>query len=134
MDAFLGTWELDPTHLDYELGQPPKQGTYTIKASAERYLISMSWITPDNQDMQMHYEAIPDGKVYPYTNTPGVDAMSMTRVDDRTLDSAAFKDGVQINYARRKLSEDGLTMTILQSGATPDGGEYRNTAVYKKQE
>ena len=78
----------------------------------------------------MSYDAIPDGNYYPTDPVTGVDTMSMTRVDNHTLDSDARKDGIVVAYATRILSADNNTMTVKQSGKTPDGQEFTNTSVY----
>lgn len=128
-DTFLGTWQLDPEQNKYQLGDPPQSGLYIIKLNGEGYLVTMKWTSHDNQDFEMSYEAIPDGKDYP-TDAPNVDSMSMTRVDDKTLDSSAMVGNTVIAFARRILSEDNNTMTITQSGKTSDGDDFANVSVY----
>ena len=58
----------------------------------------------------------------------------MTRVDERTLDSASFRDGVQIAHGRRELSDDANTMTVTQSGSRPDGTKFANVSVYVRRD
>ena len=76
---------------------------------------------------------IPDGQQHPYENPTAADFVSLTQVDERTLDSATFKGGEQIAYASRVLSDDGRTMTVSQSGNTPEGEALVNVSVYRKQ-
>ena len=132
-DDFLGTWQMLPDQNDYQLGDPPQQGLYTIEADGDGYKITMQWVTADNEEKQASYNSIPDGKRYPTDPATGVDSMSMTRVDEKTLDSDAMKDGVVVAYATRILSDDGSTMTVKQSGKTPDGQDFTNTSVYIRQ-
>jgi len=131
-DAFVGKWKLDPTQNNYELGEPPQSGTYQIEPKDDGYLITMAWVTSDGQEMKMSYEGTPDGVEYAYENPAIADVMSMTRVDEHTLDSAAFKGGMRIAYARRQLSKDLKTMTVTQSGLKPDGVEFNNVSVYRR--
>jgi hypothetical protein len=131
-DLFVGTWQLDPMQNKYEFGDPPQQGLYIIEPNGTGYLVTMKWTNTAGKALEMQYEATPDGVEYP-ANAPGVDTMSMTRVDERTLDSAAMAGGQVIAYGRRVLSEDGQTMTITQSGKTPDGKEFSNLSVYVRQ-
>ncbi len=130
-DAFLGTWELDASKNQYDLGDPPQSGLYIIEQQGEGYLVTMKWTNTAGESKEMAYEGVPDGKTYP-TEAPGVDSMSMTRVDDHTLDSAAMVGETVIALARRVLSEDGNTMTVTQRGKTPDGGEFANVSVYTR--
>lgn len=57
---------------------------------------------------------------------------SLTRVDSRTLDSRAFRDDVEIAYARRVVSEDGDLLAIVQEGSRPDGDRFRNFQLYRR--
>ena len=93
----------------------------------------MDWIDAQGKANHQSYDAIPDGKEHPYENPALVDTVSMTRVDSRTLDSASFKGGKRIAYARRTLSADGHTMTIVQSGETPQGSPFATQAGYVRQ-
>ena len=130
-DAFVGTWELDATQNHYQFGDAPQQGLYTIEPNQHGYLVTMQWTNSAGKTFEMSYEATPDGKEYP-ANTPGVDKQSMTRVDDKTLDSAAIAGETIIAYARRILFDNGQIMTITQSGKTPDGEEFANVSVYTR--
>lgn len=132
LSAFLGKWTLNRAKSQYELGQPPKIGTYLIEAEGEGLKVTMQWTSIDEQEFSMVYHSIPDGQQYPYTENPAVDAMMMEQVDERTLDTSAYKDGQVVSFARRALSEDGKTMTITMSGKTADGKDYRNLAIYEK--
>lgn len=131
-DPFLGLWRLDPTQSQYQFGSPPKQGTYLLELEGEGIKVTMAWETAENQQLQQVYHSIPDGKDYPY-ESPVVDAISMTRIDANTLDTTAKKEGKVIAHGRRVLSPDSQTMTITQSGYTPDGTWYNNLSVYHKQ-
>lgn len=131
-DPFLGQWELQPDQNHYELGTPPAQGTYIFESQGAGYLVTMKWTTVEGKSMEMTYSGIPDGLWYPVENNPGVDTMSMTRVDAQTLDSEARKGEVSVAHGRRVLSEDAQTMTIVQSGKTPDGQPFANTSVYRR--
>lgn len=131
-DAFIGTWEMLSEQNNYEFGNPPQAGLYIITADGQGYEVTMQWTSPDGNAMNMSYNAIPDGKTYA-TDATDVDSMSMTRVDDKTLDSDAKKDGFVVAYATRILSDDNNTMTVKQSGKTPDGQEFTNTSIYVRQ-
>lgn len=132
-DKFIGTWKMDPEQNNYEFGTAPKSGLYIIQAQEAGYLISMEWTTVEDTPMQASYSAIPDGKDYATDASSGLDCSSMTRIDERTLDSDAKKGGVVLAYARRILSEDGQTMDIFQSGKKPDGTDFTNKSVYIRQ-
>lgn len=132
-DPFLGTWKLDPSQSQYEFGPPPKTGTYTLSRQGERLRFDVAWTDHNDQPFQVSFDMIPDGQQHPYDNPAVADFVSLTRVDERTLDSATFKGGQQIAYASRALSADGRTMTVSQSGSTPQGQTFTNVSVYHRQ-
>ena len=134
-DLFVGIWELDPSQSDYQIGTPPQSGLYRIApdANGNGYMISMSWTDAQGREFYAAYSAMPDGVRYAYENSEVADFISMTRLDDYTLDSAIYKGGERIAYSVRVLSDDGQTMTITQSGFTPDGTPFDNRSVYVRQ-
>ena len=132
-DPFIGRWKMIPEKNDYESGLPPLDGLYIIKADGKGYEIIMEWTQPDGDHMSMSYKAVPDNQIQP-SDAPGVDNTKMTRVDEKTLDSEAIKDGVVIAYARRSLSKDNNTMTVTQTGTNSYGGQFTNTSVYVRLE
>jgi hypothetical protein len=132
VQGFLGAWKLNPAKSRYELGQPPQTGNYILEPEGDKLKVTMQWRTEDGKEFNQVHHGIPDGKEYTYTENPAVDAMSMTLVDAKTLDTAALKDGQIISFARRILSDDGNIMTITMSGKTPQGTDYTNLAIYEK--
>lgn len=132
-DPFLGTWELDPTRNQYEIGTPPQQGTYIIATAPNGgYHVTMAWISADGQQMQASYASIPDGNDYPFAESSAIDSLCTTRVDDHTLDTVTKKDGEIVAVGHRELSPDGQQMTITQSGMAPDGTPFANVSVYNR--
>jgi hypothetical protein len=133
-DPFIGTWKLDPEQSRYQFGTPPQSGTYHIEADGGCYLITMDWVDAQGKTFHQSYTAIPDGVQHPYDNADVAEFVSMTRLDNLTLDSATYKGGERIAYAVRTLSADQQTMTITQAGTTPMGGvQFENRAVYVRQ-
>lgn len=131
-DPFLGIWHLIPDQSRYEFGQPPASGTYILTANETSYTFTIQWTTADGQAMNATFDGIPDGQQYPYENPAIADAISLTRVNDRQLDSATFKNGQQIAHATRVLSANEQTMTITQTGQMPDGTPFSNISFYQR--
>lgn len=132
-DAFLGTWVLLPEQAKYEIGQPPESGLYRLSSNGEQYHFSVEWVDASGESHSTAFDGIPDGQQYAYTDNPAVDAVSFTRVDEQTLESASFKAGELVSHARRVLSADGNSMTVSQTGVAPDGRAFTNMSVYVKQ-
>lgn len=133
-DAFVGTWEMLPEKNDYQLGEPPQSGLYTIAAANGGYQITMAWRDVEGVAKEAAYHGIADGIDYPLEPETGLDSMSMTRVSEKQLDSDAKKGDVVVAYASRILSDDGQQMTVTQSGMTPQGEPFTNTSIYMRRE
>ena len=132
-DPFFGTWKLDPTQSDYEFGLPPQSGLYHIEPEGTGLTFTAEWITPEGQPARVVYHVGPDGQDHPSGHPTAADTIATTHLSPRQLDTAAKKDGRIVNLATRVLSPDGQTMTVTQSGTTPEGQPYRNIAIYRKQ-
>lgn len=131
-DHFLGIWQLIPEKSEYEHGDPPVEGQYQITIHNEGYLINMQWESFYGAWNELSYIAIPDGKDHPHDDPEIADTISMTRIDEYTLDSDAKKAGRVIAHARRILSEDLRLMTVIQSGPLAEGGTFKNLSVYRR--
>ena len=74
-----------------------------------------------------------DGKDYPVTGSPDSDARSYTKVNDRTLQFTAKKNGKVVATGRTVVSADGKSRTATVSGTTAKGKKFKNVVVYDKQ-
>lgn len=131
-DPFLGAWELLPESSEYELGDPPAEGLYTISSDGDRYHFEIAWKTAAGRHFETGFSGIPDGRPYAYEDPQVADALSLTRVDESTLDSESFRGEVRLAHARRVLMEDGRMMRVSQSGQAPDGETFQNISYYRK--
>ena len=129
-DPFVGLWLFDEASAEYQLGSPPHDASYDISSDGQRYTMTMRWSTGEGHTIEQTYNAIPDGVQYEFSDSPGVDSFDMTRVNPRTLDTTARKDGAVVSHASRALSPDGQTMRITTEVVTPKGDRYTNLAVY----
>jgi hypothetical protein len=136
-DLYLGTWELVPELSLYDFGPLPASCTYVIEGTPEGVSIDMRWtMTPGGPSSDMRFAGPIDGSRRSFASDSGsADPpvfFSLTRVDARTLDSRAFRNDVEIAYARRVASEGGDLLAIVQEGQRPDGGRFRNFQVYRR--
>lgn len=125
-------WELDTAHSAYEIGAPPERGLYQLIQEDEQVAVVMDWTDAAGKDFHMIYHMVPDGQDHAYEGSPAVDAVVTTLVDARTLETISKKEGKTVAVGRRELSDDGMTMKVIQSGKTPDGTAFDNVAFYHK--
>ena len=136
MTSYLGTWELIPELSLYAIGQLPASGTYVIAEETSGTLaIRLTWRMPgDTTERATQFGGPSDGsRVSLPTMAPGApDAMTLSHVDDRTLDSAALRGAEIVAYARRSVSADGQLMSVVQEMIGADGHRVRNFQVYRR--
>lgn len=133
-DPFVGRWHLHSEESRYEMGQPPHSGIYVIEAIHAGYRFSAHWTDDQGENHRVSFEGVPDGQEYAYAESPMADTLTVTQVGAKQLDSTVKKAGEIIAHTARTLSEDGQTMTVVQSGSRPEGGHFANRAVYHKME
>lgn len=131
LDKFIGKWSLIPEKCDYELDQPPQRGTYEIVVDGERVTFLMDWIDSVGEHKTMSFSEICDGQLHPYEAPGPIDQISLTLVDEVSLSSMAKAGDVVVMNATRELLSEKL-MKVTMSGPLPDGGDYRNIALYEK--
>ena len=130
VDKFLGLWEFQPDEARYELGAPPRAGSYEIIAAGAKLTFLMKWVDQAGEAHEMAYSEQCDGQVHAI-EAPTADQMSLTLKSDTVLESVAFKDGVTVMTASRELL-DGDTLEVIMGGPLPDGSHYRNRSIYKR--
>lgn len=128
--AYLGTWHLIPELSHYDRGGPPERGSYRIEARDGVLLFTIDW-TAGGGNHTVRYIGHADGR--PVANPhPGVDAASVRHEDDFTLSGRAEAAGVEIARAVRRVSRDGMLMSVLQETADGAGGFLRSVQVYRR--
>lgn len=136
-DLYVGVWELVPELSLYEWGAPPASGVYEIERAANAVQVRVRWtMLADGPEQSTAFGGPLDGtpQALPAAESGGApDAFSLTRVDERTLDSAALRAGAVVAYARRVASADGTLLAVVQEGQQP-GGRFRNFQIYRRRQ
>ncbi|MEO8031355.1 MAG: hypothetical protein ABI765_10925 [Gemmatimonadota bacterium] len=130
-DLFLGRWRLVPELCLYEYGPVPAGGEYLIERTERTVRLSVTWTMTDGTTMSENYAGREDGSWQPHDG-PGAEAYTINRIDRHTLDSAAFRAGATIGYARRVASNDGTLLVVVQDGARDNGDKFRNFQLYRR--
>jgi hypothetical protein len=132
IDRFLGRWTLDPTGSDYQVGEPPMTATYRIEGDEETLAFHVEYGV-EGMAMAFTYVTHPDGEAHGYDDVNGViDELKTTLIDDNTLETTSWSNGVEVAHAVRIVSDDGQSMKIVQSGVAADGRRFTNVSVYRK--
>ena len=131
VESFIGKWTLNPEKSQYDLGTPPKSGTYEIIEQDGLLTFKMSWVDASDEKRFMEYTERCDGQFHKYPVKEIADEMRLTLTSPTILESESRKNGKLVMGAKRELlSKDTLQVTM--SGLLPDGSVFQNQATYTK--
>jgi hypothetical protein len=131
-DPQMGTWKLNKAKSKITPGTA-KFTTVTFKSMLGNIRVTSDGTDESGKPIHVEWSGKFDGKDYPVTGSPGSDARSYTKVNDRTLQFTAKKNGKAIATGRTVVSADGKTRTVNVSGTTAKGKKFKNVAVLDKQ-
>jgi hypothetical protein len=133
-DPIIGTWKLNPAKSKDTARRIPTSLTYTyIAQEGGRVKLTRDEISDKGQTNHSEWSGKFDGADYPDTGNPGMDAMAVKQIDDRTFEVTAKKQGNVIATQRTLISEDGKTLTNTNSSKDEQGQPRSYTAVFEKQ-
>jgi hypothetical protein len=129
-DPLFGTWRLDLSKSKYMPGPPPRSETrtYTRDAAGVKGRIDRHYADGRREVIDYRADADHDS---PVSGTQSYDAIRFKRVDRYTTEAVLSHAGRVWGTARRVLSEDGGTLTIMFRRFEP-GDMVSNVAVYSK--
>ena len=131
-DAMMGTWKLNEAKS--KIGTvSPKNNTVVIEAAGENIKVTMDGVDATGKPTHSEWTGKFDGKEYPVTGDASSDTRSYKKIDDRTFEVSAEKQGKGTVSGRVVVSADGKTRTAHVKGTSPSGEKYETTAVYDKQ-
>jgi hypothetical protein len=129
-DAFVGTWHLNPTKSTFgNPAAPPKASTLRIEAAVNGHKMVVDNVGPSGRPITYQFTAAFDGKDYPLDGMDGT--VALKRVDARTIERTHKNDGVITLVFTTRLSADGRTLTLTQTGQA-EGRAVKNVLVYDK--
>jgi hypothetical protein len=131
-DASMGTWKLNETKSNFAPGAT-KNNTVMYEAAGDNVKVTVDGTDKDGKSVHNEWTGKFDGKDYPVSGDANTDARSYKRIDDRTLDLTAKKDGKVVTKGRIVVSADGKSRTVTTTGTDSTGKKEKNTAVYDKQ-
>ena len=131
-DPHIGTWRLNEAKSKITPGTL-KNTTVVYKSTLGQVKVTTDGINANGKPAHSEWSGKLDGKDYSVTGTPDSNARSYTKVNDRTLQFTAKKNGKVIATGQSVVSADGKSRTATVSGTTPKGKKFENVAVFDKQ-
>jgi hypothetical protein len=131
-DLLLGVWQLDVAKSRYTPGPPPRNETRTYARDKDGMKGTIQRGRPDGMEEVIEYRADFDHE-YPVMGTPAYDTIKLKRIDARTAEAVLSHAGRVFGTARRIISQDGRTLTIMFRQEDRGGNLQNNVAIYRKQ-
>lgn len=131
-DPLDGTWILDVAASTFDPGPARKSETRIYSADGRTIHMIAQRVSAGGKQTSVEYLGVYDGKDYPVTGDPTVDAIAQVRVDDYTVKATTKRGGKITATSTHVVSKDGRTMTITDTGGSENGVTYENTLVFHK--
>lgn len=137
-DRGLGKWTFNAKASTYESAPAPRESTRIWEAAGTgkfgtplvHFLHTTVSVT--GQPGRTEFTAGYDGRRYPVSGSSRYDTVELKRVSAQVVEQTFRLKGEVTVQATRTISGDGNQMTIIATGANPDGKKFRNMLVYTR--
>jgi hypothetical protein len=131
-ERVFGTWQLNLARSKFNPGPPYRSQTRVYERHEKGVRAAIKTTYSDGHTTEVEYVAGYDSLEYPVTGSPDYDSIKLKRVDAYTSEAVLGHAGKQFATARRTISEDGKTMTIVFQ-VDFAGSRVNNVMVYDRQ-
>jgi hypothetical protein len=131
-DANMGTWKLNEAKSKFPAGAT-KNTPVVYEAAGDAVKVTVDGTDKDGKAVHSEWTGKFDGKDYPVTGDPNMNARSYNKIDAHTLMLTGSKDGKVMSEGRISVSADGKTRTVKLTTTDSAGKKIKSTAVYDKQ-
>jgi hypothetical protein len=131
-DPVIGHWVYNAAKSKYaDPTKAPKSGERMYEVVGGKLHSAGSTVQADGTTQKYEFTGAYDGKDAPYTGMAG-DRISMTSIDERTVDATLKKGGKAVQKTRRAVSKDGKSLTMTTTLTAADGKTTTNISVYDR--
>jgi hypothetical protein len=131
-DLNTGTWKLNESKSKIPAGVS-KNTTVAYSADGDNMKAVLDGLDGKGNPTHSEWTGKFDGKDYPVTGDPTVDARSITKVDDHHYKVVSKKDGKTTLTGNIAIAPDGKSRTLTTSGANAAGKKSSATFVYDRE-
>lgn len=128
----MGTWKLNEAKSKLD-PNGPKNNTVVYSATGDQMKVTVDGVDAKGKAIHSAWTGMFDGKDHPVTGNPAEDTRAYKKIDDRTLEFTAKKDGKVIISGKVVVATDGKSRTVTSGGTNAEGKKFENKAVYDKQ-
>jgi hypothetical protein len=133
-DRQAGTWKMNMEKSKFANDMPaPKGETVVIEEQEGGLKVVSNGLNAEGKPTHFEYSVKYDGKDYPVTGSPAVDAVAVKKINDSTIETIRKKNGVVVTTNTSVISKDGKTRTNTFHGKNANGEPRTWTAIFDKQ-
>jgi hypothetical protein len=132
-DLIIGEWVMVAEKSHYQPGPAPKRQVRIYTRTPAGVQASVTTVQADGSSETVSYLCNEDGKEYPVTGSTRVDHLSMQKIDAYTSAVTLRHASKVTAMARRKIADDGKSMTIEVIDKTSEEEPKSATVFYEKQ-
>jgi hypothetical protein len=130
-ERVFGTWQLDVARSKFSPGPAYRNQIRMYERHDDGVKATIKTTYPDGHTTDVEYIADYDSLEYPVTGSPDYDSIKLKRVDMYTAEAVLGHAGKEFATARRTISADGKTMTIVFQ-VDLAGSRVNNVMVYDR--
>jgi len=132
-DAGLGTWKLNVAKSTFKPGPAPVSETRTYATTGDSEQMTSHTVMPGGQALDISTTSKPDGKSYPLSGSPDIDAVRVRRPNSRQTNVEELRGGEVIGHFNRTVSRDGKTLRVTVTTRLRSGVTDHELRVYDRQ-
>jgi hypothetical protein len=133
VDPVVGTWTLNLAKSKFDPGPAWKSQTRTYAQTADGIALSYSGVAADGSAVSGRSTFRYDGKDYAMTGSTDFDAVTLKRINARTVKTQQKKDGKVVGSTLRTISGHGKVLTLDNKGKDAKGASFHNVLVFDRQ-
>lgn len=127
----MGTWKLNDAKSKFGPGAT-KNHTVKYEADGDNIKVTVDGMTADGKAVHSEWTGKFDGKDYPCTGDPTLDARAYKKINENKLELTNKLSGKVTGTANIVVSPDGKSRTVTSTSTDEKGKKVKATAVYDK--
>jgi hypothetical protein len=132
-ENWIGTWKLNTARSKFSPRPGPQSQTLKWEKTAEGIRQTSDTVDADGKAGHGSYLSKFDGKDVAWEGNPNADKATAKKIDDNLFVNTWTLAGKQTITAKVRVSKDGKTLMVSQTGRNAKGETVHSIAVYDKQ-
>ena len=132
-ENWIGTWKLNTARSKFAPVPGPQSQTLRWESTPAGIKQTSETVDADGKSSHGGYVTRYDGKEAAWEGNPNADKANPKKIDDNVFVNTWTLAGKQTIVAKVRVSKDGKTMTVSQTGQNAKGETVHSIAVYEKQ-